>query len=123
MDGIGTLVAEAFPLYHGYEIMDFNDQQMADLYSGNINLNLFENEYVVIRDVMSGSIVDIRRFSNGEFLPLKTFSVDTYHFGKIKPRNLQQRMGFDLLGTKGAYLMEKLEIKMMRTIKERILWH
>lgn len=100
MDDITTLINK----YNGYEVMDLDTNQITDILTGTIQPNFFENQYIVLRDVDNGNIVDIRRYANGELIPIKTFEIDTVHFGKIKPRNLQQRMCFDLLGTKDVPL-------------------
>lgn len=97
-------ISEIFNRYKGYEVLDLDTQQVTEVLTGQRPLNLFENQYLVIRDASTGDIVDIRRNKNGELLPLKTFEIENYHLGKVKPRNLQQRMAFDLLGSKDVPL-------------------
>lgn len=83
--------------YKGYEIVALSEEEMAHFYeTGEVNVNLFENEYLVITD-KSGKIVDKYINQDGEFKKVTHTIINNNWYGTIKPRNLYQTLAMNLL--------------------------
>lgn len=94
--------------YLGYKDVILNDEQMAYLYS-NIDFNGFGclvNEYLVVKNT-NNEVVDKLKWDGETFVSLKYRQVNNSFSGKIKPRNLEQELAFDLLQD------ETIEIKLL----------
>ena len=109
--------------YKGYKEITLSDDELAIFYESPSNhFELLTNEYLVIKNEY-GEIVDKKRWNGTEFfdlvdttiVPKTPFSYkskkpkyekfekqqDSFSFtGKIKPRNLQQELAFDLFQNK-----------------------
>ncbi|HEY8803618.1 MAG TPA: PhoH family protein [Clostridium sp.] len=85
--------------YKGYKEVTLGDFELASFYETPINkFDLLTNEYLIIRD-KSGQIVDKQRWDGKKFSPLtigKKDKLDFTYTEKIKPRNVQQEIAFDL---------------------------
>lgn len=87
--------------YCGYKDVTLSDEDMSDFYS-HINRNTFGcvlNEYLIIRK-SDGEVVDYRRWNGEEYLALSWKQINSHFLGKIKPRNPQQVLAFDMLQNK-----------------------
>ena len=87
--------------YSGYKDITFSDEEMSDFYL-HINSNKFDcvpNEYLIIRKA-DGDIVDYRRWNGEEYTALSWKQINSHVLGKIKPRNPQQVLAFDMLQNK-----------------------
>ena len=87
--------------YKGYREVTFTDSELASFYE-NKKLNdigLLTNEYVFIKN-KDGEIVDKQRWNGNEFFKVifesKKGKLDFTYTDKIKPRNDQQELAFDL---------------------------
>ncbi len=95
-----NLVANAKE-YKGYKDITLSDEEMSKFYT-NINVNIFDclvNEYVIIRK-SDGEIVDYRRWNGSQYVALSYKQLNSKFLGKIKPRNPQQIIAFDMLQNK-----------------------
>lgn len=84
--------------YCGYKDVIFSDEEMSNFYMHtdcNI-LSCLQNEYVIIRKA-DGEIVDYRRWDGNEYVALNWKHINSHFQGKIKPRNPQQVLAFDML--------------------------
>ena len=71
--------------YTGYKDINLNDEELALLYEGHLNLpNIQINEYINIWDCR-GDRVDTLCWTGSEFRPLKYKTFDSDWFGNIKP--------------------------------------
>lgn len=87
--------------YKGYKDITLSDEEMSDFYC-NLNTNKFDclqNEYLIVRK-SDGEIVDYRRWSGTEFVALSYKQINNKFLGKVKPRNPQQVLAFDMLQNK-----------------------
>lgn len=89
---------EAF--YCGYGKYYPTDEELVTLYSEGLNKNILNakvNEYCEIFD-HSGSLTDILRWDGKSYQHLKYTNIENKTLGiKVSPRNLNQKMMFDLL--------------------------
>lgn len=82
----------------GYQTIRCNEQELADFYS-NLDENrygLFVNEYAVLED-QAGEFVDAYRWTGDKMVKVPFKAINTKFAGRIKPRNIQQRLAVDLL--------------------------
>jgi len=89
-------------IYTGYkEVCISNDIELAEHYQNPTNKwGLLNNEYLIIRDI-NGEIIDRQKWNEGKgFSPLSYKQIDNMYTGKIKPRNIQQELAFDLFQNK-----------------------
>lgn len=87
--------------YKGYKDVTLSDEEMSDFYC-NTNANTFDcelNEYLIIRK-SDGEIVDYRKWNGKEYSALSYKQINSHFLGKIKPRNPQQVLAFDMLQNK-----------------------
>lgn len=84
--------------YSGYKDVTLSDVEMSDFYL-HTNDNIFGcvlNEYVIVRK-SDGEVVDYRRWNGDEYIALSWKQINSRFLGKIKPRNPQQVLAFDML--------------------------
>lgn len=84
--------------YIGYKEVIMGDEEMAYFYS-HLNENIYDiaiNEYLVIKNI-ENDIVDNRCWTGSEYRSLKYKQVSNDFIGKIKPRNNEQILAFDML--------------------------
>ena len=87
--------------YTGYKDVTLSDEEMSDLYL-HIGNNIFGcvlNEYLIIRKA-DGEVVDYRKWDGNEYVALSWKQINSHFLGKIKPRNPQQVLAFDMLQNK-----------------------
>lgn len=68
----------------------------------HLNENQYDsllNEYLIIRK-NDGEVVDYRRWNGQEYHPISYKQINSHFMGKIKPRNPQQVLAFDMLQDK-----------------------
>jgi len=90
--------------YKGYREIILNDDELALFYENPINtFNLLTNEYLLLKK-NDGSIIGKYRWNGNKFIHLITNSkknkLDFTYTEKIKPRNVQQELAFDLFQNK-----------------------
>ena len=87
--------------YTGYKDVTLSDEEMSDFYC-HLNENGFGcilNEYLIIRK-SDGEIVDYRRWNGEEYSAISYKQIKSHFMGRIKPRNPQQVIAFDMLQNK-----------------------
>lgn len=94
--------------YKGYKDVTLSDEEMSDFYC-NLNSNKFDclkNEYLIIRK-SDGEIVDYRKWTGNNFIAMSYKQINSHYLGKVKPKNPQQVLAFDMLQN------QKLTIKVI----------
>jgi len=86
--------------YKGYKEITLDDNELASFYLNKVNdFGLLINEYLIIRN-SKGEIVDKQRWNGSQFFQVvidsKKNKLDFTNTEKIKPRNVQQELAFDL---------------------------
>lgn len=87
--------------YIGYKDVTLSDEEMSHFYC-NLNENAFDcllNEYLIVRK-SDGEVVDYRKWNGEEYSPISYKQINSKFMGKIKPRNPQQVLAFDMLQDK-----------------------
>lgn len=87
--------------YTGYKDVTLSDEEMSHFYL-HINENIYNsllNEYLIIRK-SDGEVVDYRKWNGEEYHPLSYKQINSRFMGKIKPKNPQQVLAFDMLQDK-----------------------
>lgn len=96
-------LVKRFDEYKGYKDVTLSDEEMSDFYL-HINNNKFDcviNEYLIIRK-SDGEIVDYRKWNGCEYRAVSYKQLSSKFLGKIKPRNPQQVITFDMLQDKNT---------------------
>ncbi len=84
--------------YKGFKDVTLSDEEMSRFYT-NLDSNIFnclKNEYLIIRK-WDGEIVDYRKWNGNQYTALSYKQLNSKYLGKIKPRNPQQVLSFDML--------------------------
>lgn len=84
--------------YKGYKEVILSDEEMSYFYL-HLNENIYNcevNEYLIIRK-SDGEIVDYRKWDGMEHKAISYNQINSHFLGKIKPRNPQQVLAFDML--------------------------
>ena len=87
--------------YLGYKDVTLSDEEMSDFYL-HLDRNTFNNvvnEYLIIRK-SDGEIVDYRKWTGCEYKNISYKQISSQFLGKIKPRNPEQVLAFDMLQDK-----------------------
>lgn len=87
--------------YMGYKDITLSDEEMSGFYC-NLSNNEFDcllNEYLIIRK-SDGEVVDYRKWNGKEYSSISYKQINSKFMGKIKPRNPQQVLAFDMLQDK-----------------------
>ncbi len=95
---LGEIEVQDKEAYKGYKTVDTTDEDLAAIYS-NMSLNRFDcniNEYLLLRNG-SEEIVDKLKWTGTYFEQVKYKQINNAFVGKIKPRNIEQELAFDLL--------------------------
>jgi len=85
-------------IYTGYCEKTPNEDELSYFYS-HLNENVYEcltNEYVILH-LPDGVSEDFYRWNGNEYKPLVFNPLKSKALGVVKPRNLQQKLAFDLL--------------------------
>lgn len=87
--------------YKGYKDVILSDEEMSNFYTNleDNTFNCLQNEYLIIRK-SDGEIVDYRRWDGIKYTALSYKQINSKYLGKIKPRNPQQVLSFDMLQNK-----------------------
>ena len=87
--------------YTGYKDVTLSDEEMSYFYL-HTNENMYDsllNEYLIIRK-SDGEVVDYRKWNGEEYKPISYKQISNRFLGKIKPRNPEQVLAFDMLQNK-----------------------
>lgn len=122
----------------GYVHINLRDEQLNQLYQNDSFLldMLYDNQYAIIYDE-DDNFIDIRVRNQDKIKKLSCFEIENMWTGKIKPRNLEQRLAFDMMarddikikvltGTHGAgkdFIMANFALKEIFENKyDKIFW-
>lgn len=88
-------------IYKGYKEVILTEQELADFYQNSSNQwDLLLNEYLLIKN-SKGEIIDKKKWTeDSNFKNINYKTIDNIYTGKIKPKNIQQELAFDLLQNK-----------------------
>ena len=124
--------------YTGFKVEMLSDYEMADLYQ-NSTVNIYNcliNQYLLIEDY-DGEIVDKLKWNGEKYVSLSYNPINNDFTGKIKPKNLEQELAFDMLqdnkttikvlagnyGTGKDFLMISTALQLMKNNKyDKIMW-
>lgn len=87
--------------YKGYKDVTLSDEEMSYFYL-HLNKNIYDclvNEYLIVRK-SDGEIVDYKKWNGEEYKTVSYKQINSSFMGKIKPRNPQQVLAFDMLQNK-----------------------
>lgn len=87
--------------YTGYKDVTLSDEEMSYFYLHS-NENIYGclmNEYLIIRK-SDGDVVDYRKWNGEEYKAISYKQILSKFLGKIKPRNPEQTLAFDMLQDK-----------------------
>jgi len=124
--------------YKGYKTITVDDTEMAHFYQ-NLKTNMYDlliNQYLIVQN-QQNEIID-KLIWNGEIHKSISYrQINNDFTGKIKPKNIQQELAFDLLQDKNTtikiltgvygsgkdYLMTSTAINLIRQKRyEKIMW-
>ena len=83
----------------GYIEVTMSDEELSEFYESEDKKNDYDvaiNEYIVIKNSL-GQIVDKWKKTNDGFEQVRFKTIDNKFTGKVKPRNTQQELLFDML--------------------------
>ena len=83
----------------GYRYVEPTDEEWALLYDENCNENIFNayvNEYLFLKD-HDGNVKEIARWDGEAYVRLGYEPIDTTYYGRIEPRNIEQKCYLDAL--------------------------
>ena len=85
-------------IYKGFKEVILTNEELADFYENpSNNWDLLTNEYLLIED-SQGNIIDKKKWTDDyNFKTISYKTIDSMYTGKIKPRNIQQELAFDLI--------------------------
>lgn len=87
--------------YKGYKEVTLSDEEMSYFYL-HTNENIYDsiiNEYLIIHK-SDGEVVDYRKWNGSEYVVASYRQINSHFMGKIKPRNPQQVLAFNMLQDK-----------------------
>lgn len=124
--------------YTGFKVEMLSDYEMADLYQ-NPTVNIYNcliNQYLLIENY-DGEIVDKLKWNGEKYVSLSYNPINNDFTGKIKPKNLEQELAFDMLqdnkstikilagnyGTGKDFLMISTALQLLKNNKyDKIMW-
>lgn len=83
----------------GYRYVEPTDEEWMRLYDENCNENIFNayvNEYLFLKD-HDGHVKEIARWDGEAYVRLGYEPIDTTYYGRIEPRNIEQKCYLDAL--------------------------
>lgn len=83
----------------GYRYVEPTDEEWTMLYDENCNGNIFNayvNEYLFLKD-HDGHVKEIARWDGEAYVRLGYEPIDTTYYGRIEPRNIEQKCYLDAL--------------------------
>lgn len=83
----------------GYRYVEPTDEEWTRLYDENCNENIFNayvNEYLFLKD-HDGNVKEIARWDGEAYVRLGYEPIDTAYYGRIEPRNIEQKCYLDAL--------------------------
>ena len=125
-------------MYKGYIEVIPNENDHIELYQNPTN-NVFDalnNQYILVKD-SEGNITDKLKWNGEKYEHISYKTINNEYIGKIKPRNIQQELAFDMLqdknttikiitgkfGSGKSFLMISTALQLIRDGKfDKIIW-
>jgi len=123
---------------NGWVEVELTDEELNDFYTNKENIfGVPENGYLIIKSRDTYGIIDVFRLDLDGFKHLKYKDVDSKTMGKIQPRNIHQKLVFDMMqddkttikvvtgkfGTGKDYVMLAHAFRMLESGKfDKIIW-
>lgn len=85
-------------MYTGYKVVTPSESECVEFYS-QPNTNWFDcltNEYLILKNA-GQEILGEYKWNGSEYTRLRFKGIDNINLGKLSPKNVQQRLAFDLL--------------------------
>lgn len=84
--------------YTGFKELTMGEDEVNKLYNpySNETFGCLENEYLIAKDI-ADNIIDLFKCKNGELVKVPYKTIESKYAGKIKPRNIQQKLAIDML--------------------------
>lgn len=84
--------------YTGFQELILTEKEINSLYDlrDKETFGCLENEYLIAKDQQS-NLIDLFKCKNGELLKVPYKMIESRYMGKIKPRNIQQKLAIDML--------------------------
>ena len=84
--------------YTGFKELTMGEDELNKLYNpySNETFGCLENEYLIAKDI-ADNIIDLFKCKNGELVKVPYKAIESKYAGKIKPRNIQQKLAIDML--------------------------
>ena len=98
---VESILVKNLDEYTGYKDITLSDEKMSYFYL-HLNENIYGclmNEYLIIRK-SDGEVVDYRKWNGEEYKVISYKQISSKFLGKIKPRNPEQTLAFDMLQDK-----------------------
>ena len=98
---VESILVKNLDEYTGYKDITLSDEEMSYFYL-HLNENIYGclmNEYLIIRK-SDGEVVDYRKWNGEEYKVISYKQISSKFLGKIKPRNPEQTLAFDMLQDK-----------------------
>lgn len=125
-------------LYNGIKEVIMSEKELLDLYENNKDnkYDCLTNEYLIVKNE-NGTIIDKLKWNGCMYTPISFKTIDNDFNGRVKPRNPEQELAFDLLqnpnltvklikGSWGGgkdYLMSAHAIDLVRKQRyDKIIW-
>lgn len=88
-------------MYKGYlDIIPTEEQHVSVYQAPSVNIfDCLTNQYVILRNEI-GEITDKLKWDGGEYVNISYKTISNEYIGKMKPRNPQQELAFDMLQDK-----------------------
>lgn len=86
--------------YKGYVEVYMTDEEYTDFYQNRLDLNEFDllvNQYLIIKDSLTGDVLDALRFDGQYYVAVKNKGFKTNLFGSFKPYDYYQACALDSL--------------------------
>lgn len=86
--------------YKGYAEVYMTDEEYTDFYQNRLDLNEFDllvNQYLIIKDSLTGDVLDALRFDGQYYVAVKNKGFKTNLFGSFKPYDYYQACALDSL--------------------------
>lgn len=84
--------------YTGFKELTMNGDEVNKLYNpyNNETFGCLENEYLIAKDE-TDNVIDLFKCKDGALVKVPYKAIESKYAGKIKPRNIQQKLAIDML--------------------------
>ena len=93
-------ITEDFEEYRGWVEWCPSEEELSDFYTKEIcSIPVLENQFLILKD-QEGIVFDKQCYQDGHFRKVKFTPLQNAYTGKLKPRNTEQELAFDMLSDK-----------------------